>query len=178
MRDINLIPKSRYGFRDYIKFLLICVLIVSLSAFVIFFGVIDPLQRIRYAEQAFDIHTSQMERHKDVDVDNAALIARLDELKLRKEALSELFPEVLPKSVLMRNIDGAVPDRVSIDSLVYGNGTITFQGSAPSPIEVADFSIGLTRTGLFARVRIISIVRALEGGRHSFVILSSMAEVN
>lgn len=178
MRDINLIPKSRYNLRDYVRFIIITVLIVCFAVIVVFFGVIDPLRSKNYARQAFEIHTAQMEKHKDVDVDNAALIARLDELKLRQGALSELFAERLPKSVLMQSIDGAVPDRVNIDSIAYGNGTITFQGNAPSPIEVADLSIALIRTGHFSSVRILSIVRPLQGGQHSFVILSRLMEVN
>lgn len=174
MLDINLIPKSRYVFRDYVKFTLISGLIISFSVFVIFFGVVDPLRRKNYAEQAFNIHTGQMGEHIDVEADNAALNVRLEELRLRKEALPELFVEKLPKSVIMEKIDGAVPGRVQIDNIVYGDGLISFQGNAPSPVEVADFSIGLTQTGLFSVVRIISIERELEGGQHSFVILSRL----
>jgi len=118
-----------------------------------------------------------MEEHKDVDADNVAFNARLEELRLRKETLSELFVEELPKSVLVESIDGAVPNRVNISNIVYGDGLVSFQGSAPSPIEVADFSIGLTQTDLFSSVRIISIERELEGGEHSFVILSRLIAI-
>jgi len=177
MSDINLIPKSRYNLRDCLKFAIISFLIICFSALVIFFGVIDPLRRKRYAEQTFAIHTGQMEEHKDVDADNVAFNARLEELRLRKETLSELFVEELPKSVLVESIDGAVPNRVNISNIVYGDGLVSFQGSAPSPIEVADFSIGLTQTDLFSSVRIISIERELEGGEHSFVILSRLIAI-
>lgn len=177
MRDINLIPKSRFGFQDYVKYVIICVFLLSFSVVVVFWGVVVPLQRKRYAEQTFAIHTGKMEEHKDVEADNAALTARLDELRLRKEALSELFADKPPKSLIMENVDDAVPHRVHIESIVYGDDMITLQGSAPSPIEVADFSIGLTQTGLFSSVRITSIERALEDGQHTFVILSRLIRI-
>jgi len=174
MRDINLIPKSRYSLLDYVKFTLICGLIIVFFVSVVFFGVIDPLRRKLYAEQAINIHAGQMEEHKDVEAENAALTVRLEEIRLRKEALSELLVKKIPKSVIMENVDGAVPERIQIESIVYGEGSLSFQGSAPSPIEVADFSIGLTQTDLFSSVRIISIERDLEGGQHSFVIISKL----
>lgn len=177
MRDINLIPKSRYNLSDYVRFAIVIFLIICFSVFILFFGVIDPLREKRYAEHSFAVHTGRMEEHKDVDADNVALNARLDELRLRKETLAELFVEKLPKSMIMQSVDGAVPDRVNINNIVYGDGLISFQGSAPSPIEVADFSIGLTQTDLFSSVRIISIERELEGGQHSFVILSRLNSI-
>jgi len=177
MRDINLIPKNRYNFRDYVRFAIIIFLIICFSVLIVFFGVLDPLRKKRYAEHSFAVHTGQMEEHKDIDADNIALNARLEELRLRKETLAELFVEKLPKSTIMKSVDGAVPVRVNINNIVYGDGLVSFQGSAPSPIEVADFSIGLTQTDLFSSVRIISIMRELEGGQHSFVILSRLSEI-
>jgi len=177
MRDINLIPKSRYNLREYIKFAIISFLIVCFSVFAIFFGVIDPLLRRRYAAEAFAIHTGQMDEYMDVEAENAALTVRLEELRLRKETFSELLTEKIPKSVIVKNIDGAVPNRVNISNIVYEDGLVSFHGSAPRPIEVADFSIGLTQTDMFSSVRIISIERELDGGEHSFVILSRLIAI-
>jgi len=169
MRDINLLPESRYNKRIIARNILLFFLAVASVGVVICFGIIEPLYEKRIAEQVLEIHIANMEKFKDADTINVELIARLEELKARKEGMAELFEQRLPGSVLVSKVDGALPGGVRIISINYGEGTVTLQGRAPSSIEVADFSIGLRNTGLFQSVRVLSIQRDLADGHHSFI---------
>jgi len=168
MRDINLLPESRHNKRIIARNILLIFLAVAFAGIVIYFGIIAPLYEKSIAEQVLRLHMAQMEKFKDADTINTELIARIEEIKAHKEGMAELFEQRLPSSMLVSEIEGALPEGVRLISIVYGDGVVTLQGRAPSPIEVADFSIGLRNTGLFQSVRILSIHGGLADGYHSF----------
>jgi len=169
MYDINLVPEKRYDNNTLAKTVVTVISGVILIAFLIFYGIIDPLRQQYYVEQMYRIHSSQMARLETTASEHATTSAYLEQLRIRREGLRVLFDEKLPASLLVLDIENSIPSGVYLISKNYTEGDIALQGHALSSLEVADLSIGLKNTELFEFVRTISIERDLTAGNSPFL---------
>lgn len=170
MYDINLIPESRYNNNTLAKTFVTITIGVMLMALLIYYGVIDPIRQQSQVEQIYRIHKSQMARLSTTAEEHAQLSATLEQLRIRKDGMSGLLKKDLPESLLIANIDGALPQGVRIFGITYGDNTVSLQGHALSLLNIADLSVELKNTGIFEIVRIISVERDLAAGYKTFVI--------
>jgi len=170
MYDINLVPESRYDNNTLAKTVVVVTSAVILTAFLIFYGVVDPLRQQFHVEQMYRMHKSQMAKLETIASEHESTSVYLEQLRIRQEGMRVLFDEMLPASLLLLNIEDAIPSGVFIFSKNYSEDNIALQGRALSSLEVAGLSIGLKNTGLFEFVRIISVERNLAAGYSSFVI--------
>jgi Tfp pilus assembly protein PilN len=151
-QDLNLLPRREQ--RPAVGLILPAVLVLLLLGAALYAGIVIPGNHLAELRQQQSQILSERSLYGDVASEYEAQNATLQDLLVKKAAISETFDTSHTPTTLLAVIERACPVTVQLTSLSVNEAGIVIQGTASSDTDVAQFMVNLRKSGLFEQTNI------------------------